>query len=348
MRQRQTTRLTSRPVVQFICCLAIALLPACQRDDPDSPFRRHLNQLGLALSAAAPAGGSVAATPPPAAWPVQLALQPGTIDTLEFAHLSGCAVQANIGKRQTDLARFAKPSQRLLLALEFLRLAPSCITRLRDGERHRLAAELATAWEQTRRELPALIFNATLGSDEYRAFWLDTPATGAYPRSDPGAATAALNEINRMSRRWLHGDYRTHPRELELALSEIAGGRGGELLARWSRQTHWLRSADMLIRQAVSTADCGKTSSIDAMTVRRLTAARGYFIGELQPLVTLAQTNYLRVQAPIVTLESQLGGTLPERYRSWQADRRERAAALASASPQHLAALGHILRCLQE
>ena len=49
------------------------------------------------------------------------------IDLIDFLSLTGCSLQVNLGRRNTQLGRTASPSQRLLLDLEFLDLAPACI-----------------------------------------------------------------------------------------------------------------------------------------------------------------------------------------------------------------------------
>ena len=54
------------------------------------------------------------------------------INLIEFLSLSGCELQMNLGRRNTQLGRTATPSQRLLLDLEFLDLAPECIALLQE------------------------------------------------------------------------------------------------------------------------------------------------------------------------------------------------------------------------
>ncbi len=88
------------------------------------------------------------------------------------------------------------------------------------------------------------IFNATLGSDEYQAFWLADPAPGQYPRVSRSEAAAALDAINNHTRRWLGGDYQARNRDFEILLGEVAGGGGGALLqacaGRMDRRYHQL------------------------------------------------------------------------------------------------------------
>ena len=65
------------------------------------------------------------------------------IDLIDFLSLSGCELQVNLGRRNTQLGRTASPSQRLLLDLEFMDLAPDCIALLRQRGDSELADTLA-------------------------------------------------------------------------------------------------------------------------------------------------------------------------------------------------------------
>jgi hypothetical protein len=199
------------------------------------------------LSVAAPAINPAPA--PPRSAELLLDIPSDGLDKLDFLALSRCAVQATIIKRNSSLGRQAKPSQRLLLELEYLRLAAPCITHLRGSDNAALADLLAEAWQLRREQLPALIFNATLGSDEYQAFWLAAPAPGQYPRVSRKVAAAALDAINNHTRRWLGGDYQAQNRDFEILLGEVAGGNGGALLQACADRTD--RSHQQLVGPVV-------------------------------------------------------------------------------------------------
>ncbi len=230
MRLWRHARRTPRAARRLLCCAVLALLPGCHPNGPGAPFASYLGRLGAILCIANPDIRPATAPSPPRSAELLLDLPSGGLDTLDFMALSGCAVQANIIKRNSSLGRLAKPSQRLLLELEYLRLAPPCITHLRGSNNDALAERLEAAWRLKREQLPARIFNATLGSDEYRAFWLTPRAAQDYPRVSRDVATAALYAINDQTRRWLDGDYRAQNREFEILLGEVAGGDGGALL----------------------------------------------------------------------------------------------------------------------
>ena len=327
----------------YVCCLALALLQACQPGGPASPFKRYLSQFSLALSLPPLAPGFTPVPSLPEASGIAPILTPGNIDTPDFMLLSGCAVQSNISKRSTSLGQFAKPSQRLLLELEYLQLAPACISRLRDRSRTVLAARLEAAHLQKQAQLPILIFNATLGSDEYRSLWLSAPEPGGYPRSKSSAMVAALESINSLAERWLTGDYSAHNRELELLLSEVAGGDGGASLYRWSRQIDWLAAADRMLQQGLATRTLCLEQTRDR-TLQQTATAASYFTRVLHPLIEQSQRRYLESTAPIHQLEIQLGQVLPPLYRQWMTARHEHISTLATAPGKHLELLQHFLQ----
>lgn len=340
MRQQHNVGRTASPARLLLCCATFALLQACPQGGPDTPFENYLGRLGAALSVAAPERRPTAAPPLPDAQALQVAIPPGNIDRLDILQLSGCAVQANIGKRQTSLGQAAKASQRLLLELEYLRLAPQCIRRLRKSNHDALASRLQATWLEKQAQLPALIFNATLGSDEYRAFWRPVPTPGEYPRIDPELAASALEAINQQTSRWMNGDYRAHNGDFELLLSEVAGGDGGTQLQDWTHQIDWLATADQMVEQRLAQgALCGGHNS-SATTLTAL--ARGDFYDVIQILTLRSQHRYRKISAPIAELEAQLYTALPQRYYHWMKDREQQVAILAGAPGRHLGLLSRI------
>ena len=155
-------------------------------------------------------------------------------------------MQATVGKYSTQLAREAKPSQRLLLELEYLQLAPPCIVQLRERNKGILANTLDAAWWRAHERLPALIFDATLGSDEYRSFWQPARAPGDYPRVSSSVAMSALENITHQTRRWLSGDYQADNRAFEVLLSKVAGGDANLFMQEGTRQSHCPTSSNQM------------------------------------------------------------------------------------------------------
>jgi len=239
MPRRRNTRSKHERSRWLLCSALLILLDGCQPTEPDTPFEVYLSRTDSARSITPPDGLKV----PPVTVDLQLNIPWGTLDTLDLVSLSGCTVQATIGKRNSSLGRYAKPSQRLLLELEYLQLAPPCIDLLRDHN-STLANAIDAAWRQRQKQLPALIFNATLGSDEYRSFWLAPRAPGDYPVVSLAVAVSALKRINRHVCRWLSGDYQAQNRDFEVLLSQVAGGDAGALLQALHTQSSGVLAAD--------------------------------------------------------------------------------------------------------
>ena len=236
-------RSARHPHVVSRCLLYGALLTltnGCQPGEPDAVIERYPPNFGPAEPAMPPTAHFARPRVPPNVAHLQLDIPLSTLDALEFVSLSGCHAQTTISKRSSILGQHAKPSQRLLLELEYLRLAPQCIALLRNRKRI-LANVLEVAWHEPKTQLPALVFNATLGSDEFHSFWLAPRVLGDYPTVSSSEAMSALTSINRDVHRWLNGDYDAHNRDFEILLSEVAGGNAGKLL-----QTLFARNADLL------------------------------------------------------------------------------------------------------
>ena len=155
---------------------------------------------------------------------------------LDFMALGDCDLQITLGKYQSSLGRNASDSQRLLLDLEYLRLAPQCIKLKRVLGETALVEFLVGAEKHKRDQLAAGIFNATLASTEFQHFWGKPAANDIQSRQRP-QALPALQAINALAARWLAGDYRAINIEFEIHLNEITRG-GIPHRANYSRELH--------------------------------------------------------------------------------------------------------------
>ena len=157
-----------------------------------------------------------------------IALASGQLSTLNFMDLDGCALQITLRKYQSKLGRGASHSQRLLLDLEYLRLAPQCIDHKHRSGKTELATFLETVQWQKNQQLPAAIFNATLGNNQFQQFW-QNPAASSNAADQQKLSLFALQAINFLTKQWLSRDYRASNIEFEIHLSQIA--RGSIMLA---------------------------------------------------------------------------------------------------------------------
>lgn len=81
--------------------------------------------------------------------------------------LRRCGLQDLVGDRNSALGKVMQPSRRLAYEVEFIRRVNACLPTLEgDADLATLATELQTARDAKMEALPALIWNATLGSDE--------------------------------------------------------------------------------------------------------------------------------------------------------------------------------------
>jgi hypothetical protein len=243
------------------------------------------------------------------------------LDALDFLALTGCAVQVTIGKRNSSLGRMAAPSQRLLLELEYLRLAPECIAHQRSQDRNTLADTLQGAWVAKRQQLPAVIYNATLAGPEYRQFWRASVTPGDYPAATGSQVISALESINHMARQWLGGDYRADNQAFEIALGEVATGDGGALLQALAKQGAWLSTANTMLAQR------NRWGPLCAPGVRHRAAdilpnvVRVVFIGQIQPHSAALGRRYHQLLPPLLDLETLLENVLPHAFLTWREER---------------------------
>jgi hypothetical protein len=318
--------------------LAASLL-ACQPPDPDTPFATYTGLLGRTPGAAGPSSVTTSASPFPDRRDLRSPTDRGPATLLpgiDLLDLSGCALQSNLIRSRSTLGRHAKSSQRLLLALDYLRQAPPCASRLRQRGRDTLADTLRRGWSLRREQLVSRIFDATLGSDEYRSFWRARPTPGAYPRVRHAETLAVLQGINDQVRRWLAGDYRTDNLEFELLLGEVAGGGGGALLRALARQADWLATADRLLREQAAGYTFCDTNGKTRVSARRLVDARRYFERELRPRISTSLRQSRELLGAIAALEAMLDAALPPRYRDWRDSRSRYVQSLQYAPIRHL------------
>jgi hypothetical protein len=343
MRQRHHSRRTNGAAWPLLCGLLLGLAQGCQPSGLDPAFDRYLGTLAAALSLKPPASQSGRVMPPPSAGSMQLGIAGSGLERIDIMTLRGCAVQGNVIRRDTSLGRAAKPSQQLLLALEYLRLAPPCIRYL-QGRDTALAEQLRSAWQQQQAQLPALIFNATLGGDEFGAFWRVVPARGGYPRVSARETTAALKSIEALAHRWLQGDYRVKDRDFELWLAAVAGGTGGAQWQTLARRGDALAAADrMLQRRAMPAMRCGNLAR-GKRNSQPLIQLRTAFEDNVLPAYSRSLTRYRELQQPIAALETQLDAVVPPLYRRWMDERNQNLDTLIVAPRQHLLQFEQLLQ----
>lgn len=314
----------------------LPLLVACDRDERAAPFETYLQRLGRTLDVQVPAPATPALPVAPRAAKLKLPVAPGNLGALDFLAISGCAVQVTIGKRNSSLGRMARDSQRLLLELEYLALAPDCIAYQRDQGNDELADTLEEAWRLKHQQLPHRIFNATLGGQEYREFWRARVPDAAYPTTAGSQVITALEAINGLTSRWLSGDYRADNLEFELLLSTVASGDGGQLMTALALQDQWLTAADRLLQQRMQRQPLCAPGYRDPAADILDNVIKKFFIGALQGDAAALGSRFHTLLPPLSTLESRLNTVLPEQYTTWQAQRDAILREFAAAPRRHV------------
>jgi hypothetical protein len=329
--------LTRRIAAWLLCALGLG---GCGGSASERAFADYLARLARSLDTPADAPLPPRPVDLPGRAALRLELASGELGTLDFLALTGCRVQITIGKRNSSLGRMASASQRLLLALEYLRLAPECIDHLEREERAALAATLRDAWQLHRAQLPALIFNATLGAPEFRQFWRSSGDLGDYPAATSSAVVTALEAISSDTARWLAGDFSADDGGFELQLDAVRRGDGGALMRALALQQAWLQAADeLLARHRAERGPLCQGAIRPAAATVVPTVVRKFFIGGIQPWSAAVNRRQLSLLDPLRALERQLASAAPPAYEQWRLQRERQLADWASAPRQHVRAL---------
>lgn len=332
--KRLSTLLLGVPVLALV-------LAACGSGGPEDALADYAARLARPLDRAVISPEASPLPRPPRVGKLQLTLEDDSLGTLDFLSLTGCEVQVTIGKRNSSLGRMAAPSQRLLLELEYLRLAPACIRHLRAVDKDELADTLEAAHALKQRQLPARIFNATLGSEEYRRLWSLPNSLGDYPAQTGSAVTTALEAINASSRRWLAGDYSADGSAFELQLSAVARGDGGALLKALALQADWLDAANLLLAQGDGPLCEGPIRHRAADVLPNVVSR--YFAEGIQAWSADLARREQALLPPLRELETTLSSVLPESYRRWRNTRDRQLDAWSGAPRRHVKAIQTLL-----
>jgi Protein of unknown function (DUF3080) len=320
----------------FTLCLLLLLLCGCSSDSWESPYRNYAQRLSRTLDQPFTTPEPTLPVRMPRPSEIRQQFETDQIDGLDFLALRGCELQLTIGKKNSSLGRMARDSQRLLLELEFLQLAPGCIAVLQAEGKNTLAATLQQAWSDKQHQLPRRIFNATLGSTEYRQLWQANPPSRNYPEGTSANPLQALDQVNALVKRWLGGDYSFDNRSFELLLSEVAKGDGGQLWYALAIQQAWLASSNSALQRRQQQGPlCSENYRDDAADILPNVVAR-FFVNGTQARAAQLGRRYHQLLPPLQKLEQLLSAHLPATYTAWKSERDSRLAVLASAPREHV------------
>lgn len=324
--------------------MILPLLAGCAGDSVDAAFEQYLQRLGrtLAVDTEPPlAGINLPRLPRPGQ--LRLPINSDKLGTLDFLDLRGCALQTTIGKANSSLGRLARDSQKLLLTLEFLRLAPDCIALLQTKDEAELATTLTRALAKKRAQLPVLIFNATLAGEEYARLWRPGKLQPGYPDNTSSAVITALEAVSAATRRWLAADYRADNMTFELQLSAIAAGDGGQLWQALAHQGQWLSEADEAVQQKLRRGPLCPPGRRPRAAEILPNVIEKFFIRGIQPRAAILGRRYHQLMPPVSQLEDSLASALPPRYLQWRRQRDQALASLSQRPREHVSQLQQLL-----
>ena len=324
----------------LICSLAIALAGCSPPETGPEYIDDYLQRLARTLNTPVPVSGKLWAPPRlQDAGVAKLPIPGSKLDVLDFLSLSGCALQVNLGRRNSSLGRTASPSQQLLLDLEFLALAPACIATLVDQGKTDIAAQLVDAQSTRTAFLRQRIFNALLAGPEYSRFWKLPPKLQAYPDQVGGRVIEALHWFNQAIRMWLEGRYEFQVDQLETQLYHLRSGDGGSLLLAAVVQARILEQATAAVDARGDSAPLCPQNLTTGTAKTLATVVVKYFAGQVQPWLARLHQRQRALMPPILGIEAQLEPALPEGYRRWLSMRDATLATLGSMPRQHVTAL---------
>ena len=272
-----------------------------------------------------------------------LELSDQRIGILEFIRLYNCQLGQVIGERNSVLGRVAPASQRVFIELDFLRFAPACVSLLRSRENHELADKLENAHAVKRKELPRLLWQATLGSDEFSKLWRIPQHLGEFPEGGEGNVQDSLAEVEYWVKRWLGGDYSYDSKAFETALGRIRHGRAGYLLSAATLLESHLEAAnsvieDRLVRRPICFQ--GKPNPRGRIL---LNVVQTFFVGGVQRWAADVNRLYYQIIQPHKRLEEHFSEIQPTLYKQWASSRDHQLMWLQKATRTHVESIKPLL-----
>ena len=270
------------------------------------------------------------------------------IDLIDFLSLTGCSLQVNLGRRNTQLGRTASPSQRLLLDLEFLDLAPACIELLETRGDTELAATIRVASDDREQALPSAVFDAVLLGAEWRAFWHADSTLGDYPQQTSSVVEQTVTSLSAMTAPWLNGNWSADNRAFELLLSDVRAGDGGELLLATSQLVWALERANALLTKTQSERPLCPFGQSTERSRALQRVVQQFFVGNVQPWVVSLRRRAELIHEPTQRLETVLTNSVTQPYQDWVMARDALLLQLTRMTRQHVQAVQATLTNCQQ
>lgn len=327
-------RLASRAVALL---LPTILLGSCSSGELGAgKLENYVSRLSNVSEIPIPSITRASLTKPPAVAIPPTRKDTDTLSIIDFLALSGCELQANIAKRNTTMGRSASASQQLIFDLEFIRLTPDCVEKLRAEDEGAIADLLETNLIQRSDGLVYTIASAILGGEEWRAFWRAPELLGDYPTNTSGDSAQTLWELSQRIKRFLQGNWSDADEDLEPLLARLRIDAGGQLLRAAILQEQGLAQANQILITASEAGKyCSGARQSEAGTISKTIVAK-YFAGDVQGWSSAVSQRHYEIQTPVREIEQSLAEALSDSYIAWAETRDNHLDALFSAPRQHV------------
>ncbi|WP_111657345.1 DUF3080 family protein [Isoalcanivorax indicus] len=164
-----------RTAVDVSLLVGFALLAsACQPGGPEALWQDYLQRLERLADLRAEPAPPISATRYPRSRDVRQPIPELRTGMRRYFGLAQCDMMGLVSARNSSLGRLQTASLRFAYELDFIRQAETCLIEDRLAEREDLDAWLTEISRLKRESLPALYWNATLGSQEMASFFTTT------------------------------------------------------------------------------------------------------------------------------------------------------------------------------
>lgn len=313
------------PLIACKCVAVIALawlsliLSACSGEPGTRKLETYHARLSNVLDFS-PSALSGSIKPPAFPRPASLRFEAPReeLNLLDFLSLYGCELQLVVANQNAALGRVARPSQRLLLHLQFLDSAPACLVQLKEQGKSDLFGQLEMVFESKKHQLPAVMWQALLGAEEARAFWKKPVHLKDYPENTGREPVDAIAGLSRLVKEWQAGRYDYGWKELEGYLDALRKGDGGALLKSWALIAAHMQAVHTDVKEWLATRGTCTTGQpgFDANIFSNV--VRKFFVGEVQPWAAGLNRRFYELIEPVRELERLLGPGEPEAYANWR------------------------------
>ncbi len=270
----------------------------------------------------------------------RVSIESNQINLLDFLKIFQCSLGNIVANKNSSLGRVAAPSTLLISDLAFLQHAPSCIKQLEQQGSTELALKLTLAYKQKKEQLPARIWQATLGGNEFRSFWnTSQQQLGEYPKNTNSQIESSLKALLAASKKWLSGDYRYNTSDLEKWLFEIKQGDGGSLLIASIVLQDQLHEANQILIKRLNKNPLCLGGRPHPRGDRFFAVVRRYFITEIQSWAASVNARYYQLAPPIIELEKLLIDSETTAYHVWRSKRDLQLKHLQQAPKNHVSHL---------